>query len=200
MFVPAAAGPAGWVVLALHGTGGDEHDLVPLAREVAPGAGILSPRGRVLEHGMPRFFRRLGEGVFDVEDLKVRTAELADFVLAAAERYGFEPARLVALGYSNGANIAASLLLRRPEVLGAAALLRATLPFEPDPLPELLKRRVFLASAERDPYVPPDCVRRLAELLASAGAEVEHRWSLGGHGLEPGELAEARRWFAALPT
>jgi predicted esterase len=187
-------------VLALHGTGGDERDLVPLAQDVAPGAAILSPRGRVLEHGMPRFFRRLAVGVFDLDDLRQRTAELADFVQAAADRYGFEPARLVALGYSNGANIGASLLLLRPEALGDAALLRPTLPFEPEPLLELFGRRIFLASGDRDPYAPPDRVRRLAELLSAAGAEVEHHWSAGSHGLEPEDFDEARRWFAALPA
>ncbi len=190
----------GRVVLALHGTGGDEHDLVPLAQELAPGAAILSPRGRVLERGMPRFFRRLAEGVFDVEDLRQRTVELADFVLAAAGRYGFEPPRLVALGYSNGANIAASLLLLRPEAVGDAALLRATLPFEPPSLPDLSRRWIFLGSAERDPYAPRERVERLAELLARAGAEVEHHWSAGGHGLEEQDVLAARRWFAALPS
>lgn len=200
MFVPAPAGGAGFTVLALHGTGGDERDLVPLAQEVAPGAGILSPRGRVLELGMPRFFRRLAEGVFDVDDLKARTAELAELLRLASGRYGFEPSRLVAFGYSNGANIAASLLLLRPEVLGDAALLRPTLPFEPLSLPDLLQRRIFLASAEHDAYTPPDRARRLAELLTASGATVEHHWSAGGHGLEQEDVVAARRWFAASPA
>lgn len=200
MFVPDASGVSGPIVLALHGTGGDERNLVPLAREVAPGAAILSPRGRVLESGMPRFFRRLAEGVFDLDDLRRRTAELAEFVLAAADRYGFEPARLVALGYSNGANIGASLLLLRPEALGGAALLRGTLPFEPESLPELSGRRILLASGERDPYASRERAQRLAELLAHAGAEVEHHWSAGGHRLEEEDLRAARRWFGGFPS
>ena len=116
------------ILLLLHGTGGDEYDLIPFGRALSPGAGLLAPRGKVLEQGMPRFFRRLAEGVFDVEDLRRRTAELADFVSAAAKTYRFDPGRVLAAGFSNGANIAASLLLLRPGVLAGAALFRAMVP------------------------------------------------------------------------
>src|SRR5207248_8355906 len=133
-FVP---GTSNRTLLLLHGTGGNERDLIPLARELDSRATLLSPRGKVLENGMPRFFRRLGEGVFDLDDLKKRTNELADFVAAAAQRYGFAADKVVAVGYSNGANIAASLLLLRPEVLPAAVLFRAIVPLIPDTLPNL---------------------------------------------------------------
>ncbi len=194
-FVPGAR-PEAPTLLVLHGTGGDENDLLPLARELAPGAGLLAPRGPVLEHGMPRFFRRLAVGRIDLEDLARRTAELAAFVRAAAERYGFDPARVWALGYSKGANIAASLLLT-DGVLAGAALLRPTLPFEPRRLPDLAGRAIYIASGRRDPYAPPEAVEALAGHLRRAGAEVEVAWSDSAHGLEPQELDGARRWLAA---
>ena len=122
-------------LLLLHGTGGDENDLLPLGKNLMPDAGMLSPRGKVLEQGMPRFFRRLAEGVFDVEDLKRRTSELADFIAEAAEHYTFDARRVIAVGFSNGANIAASLLLSRPSVLSAAVLFRAMVPFVPEAPP-----------------------------------------------------------------
>lgn len=136
-FVAAADPDSGVTLLLLHGTGGDEHDLVPLGQQLLPGAALLSPRGRVLENGMPRFFRRFAEGVFDVEDLKFRTHELEEFVRAAAERYGVRKSRMVAVGYSNGANIAASLLLLHPHLLSGAVLFRAMVPFSPDGPPDL---------------------------------------------------------------
>jgi len=138
-FVP---GSSSRILLLLHGTGGNERDLIPLGRELDPNAALLSPRGKVLENGMPRFFRRLAEGVFDLEDLKYRTNELADFVTAAAQHYGFATDQLVAVGYSNGANIAASILLLRPEILHRAVLFRAMVPLIPDALPELSSGRV----------------------------------------------------------
>src|SRR6186997_2036988 len=131
------AGSSNRTLLLLHGTGGNERDLLPLGRELDPNAALLSPRGKILENGMPRFFRRLAEGVFDLEDLKFRTNELADFVTAAAQHYGFTLDNLVAVGYSNGANIAASMLLLRPEILHRAVLFRAMVPLIPDALPEL---------------------------------------------------------------
>src|ERR671925_274796 len=121
-FIPGA--PDKPVLLLLHGTGGDENDLLPLGEALLPGAARLSPRGKVLENGMPRFFRRLAEGVFDLEDLRLRTEELADLVRDASKAYGFDPSRVVAFGYSNGANVAASLLLQRPETLRGAILAR----------------------------------------------------------------------------
>ncbi len=189
------AGTSGGTLLVLHGTGGDENDLLPLARELAPEANLLAPRGPVLEQGMPRFFRRLGVGVFDEADLERRTAELARFVRAAAARHGFDPARVVALGYSNGANIAASLLLRDGSVLAGAVLLRPVLPFEPLQLPDLAGRGVFIAAGRRDPYAPIERVEALADALRRAGAAVELAWSGGGHSLERGELDQAARWL-----
>ncbi len=193
-FVPGAS-PAAPTLLVLHGTGGDENDLLPLARALSPSAALLAPRGPVLENGMPRFFRRLGVGVFDLDDLARRTRELADFVRSAAERYGFDPARLVALGYSNGANIAASLLLTDGAVLAGAALFRPMLPFEPAALPDLAGKPVFVAAGRADPYVSPRQVEDLADLLRRAGGRVELSWSPGGHGLAPDEIAAAQRWF-----
>ena len=169
--VPAGAadGPAapfaGLTLLLLHGTGGNEHDLVPLGRAVAPGAAILSPRGKVLEGSAPRFFRRLAEGVFDVPDLVARTHELAGFVEAAASRYGFDPAGVVALGFSNGANIAASTLLLHPGLLSGAVLLRAMVPYEPAEPVRLPGTPVYLGSGRFDPIIPAGNSARLAALL-----------------------------------
>jgi len=194
--------PNGPVLLALHGTGGDENDLAPLARLVDPTAAILSPRGTVLENGMPRFFRRLAEGVFDEADLRRRTETLARFVEAAAKEYRFDLEQVLALGYSNGANIAASLLLLRPSVLGAGAiLLRAMTPLEPGPIdptgPTLAGRPVWIGAGRNDPYARPDSVKYLAELLRERGAEVTVEWSEGGHGIEAAEIDSARRWLEA---
>lgn len=183
-------------LLLLHGTGGDENDLVPLARMVAPTAALLSVRGNVLEQGMPRFFRRLGEGVFDLEDLRRRTEELGDFVIAAAARYEFSADRLYALGFSNGANVAASLLLTRPTALAGGVLIRAMVPFEPDATPALDGRAVLLIQGRADPLVPAAGAERLAAILRSAGADVELAWQPGGHGLAQGDVSVAQRWFA----
>lgn len=183
------------VLLALHGTGGDERDLLPLAQAVDPGAAVLSPRGKVLENGMPRFFRRLAEGVFDQEDLRFRTRELADFLGEAAHRYGFDAARVVALGYSNGANIAASLLLAGAWRFSGAILLRPMVPFEPDAPPSLAGARILVSASRQDPIVPAVSTERLAALLASAGAEVDTRWYSTGHGLSPQEIRDAKAWY-----
>src|SRR5438046_9830569 len=148
-FVPSASNRT---LLLLHGTGGNERDLIPLGRELDPRAALLSPRGKILENGMPRFFRRLAEGVFDLEDLKNRTNELADFVAAAAQHYGFAADKVVAVGYSNGANIAASLLLLRTEVLSAAVLFRAMVRLIPYTLPLLSSLRVWFGAENDDPF------------------------------------------------
>lgn len=194
-FVPGASLSAP-TLLALHGTGGDENDLVPLARMVSADSAVLSPRGRVLEHGMPRFFRRLAEGVFDLPDLRVRTDELADFLASAAKQYGFDPSRIVALGYSNGANIAASLLLARPGTLAGAILLRPMVPFEPATLPPLAGTKVLISAGRQDPIVPPAHPERLGELLRRAGADVTISWFDAGHALLPREMEGATRWFS----
>jgi phospholipase/carboxylesterase len=194
-WVPAAEGAA-FTLLLLHGTGGDENDLIPLAGLVAPGAASLSVRGNVLEHGAPRFFRRLREGVFDIEDLHRRTAELGQFLAAAGERYGFTPTSLYALGFSNGANIAASLLLSQPAALAGGVLIRAMMPFEPAEPPDLAGRAVLLSQGSEDPLVPTSMAERLATLLRASGADVELAWQPGGHGLTQGDVSVARRWLA----
>jgi len=185
-------------LLLLHGTGGNERDLLPVASMLAPDAGVLSPRGKVLERGMPRFFRRLAEGVFDLEDLGRRTIELADFVAAAAAHYGFDPRRVVAVGFSNGANIAASLLLLRPETLGGAVLFRAMVPIVPDPLPTIPGTPVLLSNGRLDPLVSPAETERLTALLREAGADVTLAWQQAGHELTEGDIERARVWLSDL--
>lgn len=187
---------SGTTLLVLHGTGGNERDLIPLARDLAPGASILSPRGKVLENGMPRFFRRLAEGIFDHEDLLFRTHELADFIEAAATEYNFDKSKLIATGYSNGANIAASLTLLHPGLLKAAVLLRSMVPFEPEVTPDLSRMPVFMAAGRMDQMITPDNTQRLAEILTDAGAEVDLRWRDTGHGLTYEEIQEAKDWLA----
>jgi phospholipase/carboxylesterase len=186
-------------VLALHGTGADEEDLIPLARSLAPGANVLSPRGRVSENGMPRFFRRLAEGVFDEEDLKTQTHALADFVQTARHRYLFDAGKVVALGFSNGANIAGALLLLRPEILRHAALLRPMTPIIPKSPSDLSGRRILLASGRLDPLIPVENAERLARICREAGADVTHVWSQASHSLVESDLEAAGEWFRRLP-
>ena len=192
---PAPAESAGTLLL-LHGTGGDEHDLLPLARLVAPDAALLSLRGNVLEHGAPRFFRRLAEGVFDIDDLHRRTADLADFLHAACPHYGIAPGRLYALGFSNGANIAASLLLSRPAALAGGVLIRAMVPFEPASPPDLTGRAVLLSQGTTDTMIPAAGAKRLDAILRGAGADVELVWQQAGHGLVQGDVSAAQGWLA----
>lgn len=162
---------------------------------VAPGSALLSPRGKVLEGDMPRFFRRLREGVFDEEDVRRRADELADFVLEAREAYGLSPP--LAVGFSNGANIAAALLLLRPEALAGAALLRAMVPLQNPPVPDLTGKPVLIVSGTSDPMVPADNARRLASLLATAGAVVDHRVLPTGHGLSQADVTLVKAWIDA---
>ncbi len=189
--------PGGPTLLLLHGTGGHEEDLLPLGRALLPDANILSPRGKVLEQGMPRFFRRLAEGVFDLEDLRLRTDELARFVEASATQYGFRAERVIAIGYSNGANIAASMLLQVPGLLKRAVLFRPMVPFVPPTLPDLAGIAVLVSAGELDPIVPSTSSRALSELLRRAGADVEERWQRTGHGLVNADIAAAREWLTA---
>ncbi len=191
-FVP---GTSRRTLLLLHGTGGNERDLIPLGREIDPNAALLSPRGKVLENGMPRFFRRLSEGVFDVEDLKQRTNELADFVAGAVQHYQLAADCLVAVGYSNGANIAASILLLRPEILHAAILFRAMVPLVPENLPDLSPVRVWISAGNQDPIIPTSETERLAQLLRRAGADVTVRFANANHGLTNAEVETARHWI-----
>jgi len=183
------------VLLLLHGTGGDENDLLPLGEALAPGAALLSPRGKVLERGMPRFFRRLAEGVFDVPDLIERTRELAELVRAAAAEYGFDRAAVIGVGYSNGANIAASLLLLHPGVLRGAILFRAMVPLVPESRPDLAGIPVFIAAGRQDPIVSYEQAQRLAALLEEAGADVTVHVEPAGHALTEGDVAAARAWL-----
>jgi predicted esterase len=193
----AAAEPGAPTLLLLHGTGGDEHDMLPLAR-LRPGTNVLSPRGQVLENGMPRFFRRLAEGVFDVEDVQRRAGELADFVVSAAAHYGFDASRVIAMGFSNGANIASATAFVRPGVLRGAVLLRAMVPFEPDPIPALPDFRVLISNGSSDPLVSREETDRLARLFHAGGADVEVHWQPAGHQLMPGDFAVAKTWLAAI--
>jgi phospholipase/carboxylesterase len=194
-YAPPTA-PTPVTLLLLHGTGGDENDLLPLGRALAEGAALLSPRGKVLEGGAPRFFRRLAEGVFDQEDLAAHTDELAGFVDDAVKTYGIDRDRLVAVGFSNGANIAASLLLRRPGVVPAAVLLSPMVPFEPRDAPDLSGTSVLVGSGRADPIAPPGEVDRLVDILRGAGAEVTVYRDEGGHGVTQREVVEARDWIA----
>jgi phospholipase/carboxylesterase len=182
-------------LLLLHGTGADEHDLLPLGELLAAHAQLLSPRGRVSEHGMPRWFARHAEGVFDHADLVTRTHELADWVDVAATEYAVDRSRLVAAGFSNGANIAASMLLLRPGTVRAALLFAPMLPFEPDALPGLDGTGVFISAGRRDPICPPEQAERLAELLTDAGAAVELSWHAGGHQLDREQAERGRVWL-----
>lgn len=194
-FIP---GTSDRTLLLLHGTGGDEQQLIPLGRELDSGAAILSPRGNVLENGNARFFRRLAEGVFDLEDLKAQTDALAAFVRAAAGHYPFDLEKLVAVGYSNGANIAASILLRRPGLLSAAMLLRAMVPLIPEELPDLRGVDVWVAGGNQDMLIPRPSTEQLAEMLSDAGAEVTAHFFDAGHALTNTELVLAKRWLDAL--
>ncbi|MBA4115360.1 MAG: alpha/beta hydrolase [Rubrobacter sp.] len=194
-FVPAEETGAPTLLL-LHGTGGNEDDLLPLGRMIDDRAALLSPRGKVLEHGMPRFFRRLAEGVFDHEDLVNRTHEIARFIKQATGEYDLDSGRLYAVGFSNGANIAASLLLLHPELLAGAVLLRAMVPFEPETPPDLSGTPVYLAAGRTDQMVPSEHTERLAKLLQEAGAEVTLDWQPGGHNIGQAEVEGARSWFA----
>lgn len=184
-------------LLLLHGTGGDENDLLPLGRMVAPEAALLAPRGGVSENGMPRFFRRLAEGVFDEADLRRRTGDLAAFVAASRARYGLGAP--LALGFSNGANIAASLLMLRPETLTGAVLIRPMVPFAEPPAADLAGRPVLILSGALEPIVPVENARRLAQQLSASGARVEHKILPAGHGLSQADVSQVLAWLRSLP-
>ncbi len=193
-FVPATR-PGLPPLLLLHGTGGNEDDLLPLGERLLPGAARLSPRGQVLENGMPRFFRRLAEGVFDLDDLRRRTVELAEFVAAARTQYQLGDLPPIAVGFSNGANVAAAMLLLRPGSLGGALLLRPMVPLVPDPLPGLAGVPVQINAGTADPIVTPAQSEALAELLRRAGAAVTIDWIRGSHGLTPQDLEVGARFI-----
>jgi predicted esterase len=184
-------------LLLLHGTGGNEDDLISLGPQLLPSAALLSPRGKVLENGMPRFFRRLAEGVFDIPDLKLQTEELAEFVSTSRVRYGLTRNRIIAVGYSNGANIAGGLLLLHPEILSGAVLFRPMVPFHPQTRPKLDGVRIFLSAGRRDPIVPADNTLELARLFEEANADVLLHWYNGGHQLSSEDVTAAGHWLAS---
>ena len=183
-------------LMLLHGTGGDENDLVPVGQMLSADASLLSLRGKVLENGMPRFFRRLSEGVFDLEDLKFRTQELAKFVKDASQLYPFSLDKTIAVGFSNGANMATSLLLSNPEVIKGAILFRAMIPFIPAELPNLKNKEILLSSGLMDPIVSRDEIVRLSELLQKCGASVTLKWQQSGHNLIESDIIYAKEWLS----
>ncbi len=191
----APSTPSAPTLLLLHGTGGSEHDLIPLANMIAPAAGILSPRGKVLEGPMARYFRRLSEGVFDLDDLRVRTHELAEFVQKATSHYRVDANNVIAMGFSNGANIAAGLLLLTPGVLSGAVLFRAMSSIVPDPLPQLAGTRVLMSNGRTDPLIPAERADALADLLRRSGADVTREWQTAGHNLMKRDVDVATRWM-----
>jgi predicted esterase len=199
-FVPVEDSGSGETLIVLHGTGGDENDLIGIGRAVAPGAAIVSPRGNVLENGAPRFFRRLAEGVFDPKEVRSRAEELARFIRAAVIAYRLDPARVFALGYSNGANVASTVMFVEPGILQGAILFRPMLVYEPTEKNDLSGSAVFISAGRMDPIVPTASVERLVELFESAHAEVTLKWQLVGHNLVPSEVSEAADWLALQRT
>jgi predicted esterase len=194
-FVPTKDSASGETLLVLHGTGGDENDLIGIGQAVAPGAAILSPRGNVLENGAPRFFRRISEGVFDPKEVRSRAEELARFIRAAAVTYSLDPERIFALGYSNGANIASTVMLIEPGILRGSILLRPMVVYEPTEQKDLSGSAVLISAGRMDPIVPTTSVERLATLFESSHADVTLKWQLAGHSLVPSEVREAAEWL-----
>ena len=187
--------PSAPTLLLLHGTGGNEHDLLPLARMINPASSVLSVRGNVLENGMPRFFRRLAEGVFDEQDLIFRTQELHDFLDQAANEHGFDRQNVVAAGYSNGANIAASLMFHYQDALKGAILYHPMVPRRGVQLPDLQGTPVFIGAGKNDPICPPQETEELSRLLQEAGAPVTLHWEAYGHQLTEREVQASAAWF-----
>jgi len=194
-YVPASDSESGEAIFIFHGTGGDEESLLPVAGIIMPGAAVVSPRGKVLENGMPRFFRRFAEGVFDLEDLRYRTEEMAKFIEKAKKAYGLDHKTIAAAGYSNGANIAASILLAYPGIFSKAALFHPMVPFVPETLPDLSGTDVLITAGTNDPIVDPEGTRELARLLRESGAHVELFWHDRGHSLTREELSAARTFL-----
>ncbi len=193
-FVPGEESPD--TLLVLHGTGGNENDLIGIGQAIAPGAAILSPRGNVLENGAPRFFRRIAEGVFDPKEVRSRAEELARFIRAAAITYRLDTSRIFALGYSNGANVASTVMLIEPGVIQGAILLRPMVVYEPTGKTDLTGSSVFISAGRMDAIVPTDSVERLADIFRSANADVTLKWQISGHNLVPSEIREAADWYA----
>ena len=195
-YVPRT-GPDPRTLVLLHGTGGDENDLIALGQMLAPSAALLSPRGTVLENGANRFFRRVAEGVFDLEDLRARSDDLARFVGEAVARYELDPANLIAVGFSNGANIGASVMLSHPGTFTGGILFRAMVPFEPQAPVALAGTRVYIGAGRSDPLVPAPQTERLAEVLRTHGADVTLVWQNAGHSLTRADLDSASAWLSS---
>jgi len=195
-YVPAADPATADTLVVLHGTGGDENDLISIGQAIAPGAAILSPRGNVLENGAPRFFKRLAEGVFDPKEVRSRADELARFIRGAVVTYRLDPSRVYALGYSNGANIASTVMLVEPGVFRGSVLLRPMLVYDPPEQNDLSDTAVFISAGRMDPIVPVESVEKLAKLFESAHSNVTVKWQLAGHSLVPSEVREASEWLA----
>lgn len=183
-------------LLVLHGTGGTENDLIGIGQAIAPGAAILSPRGNVLENGAPRFFRRIAEGVFDPKEVRSRAEELARFIRAAVITYRLDPQRIFALGYSNGANVASTVMLIEPGVIQGSILLRPMVVYEPPEKSDLTGSSVFISAGRMDAIVPTDSVEQLADMFRAANADVTLKWQISGHNLVPSEIREAVDWYA----
>ncbi len=199
LFLPPAGVDSGRTLVTLHGTGGNEHDLVDLAHRIDADAALISPRGKVLENGMPRWFRRLAEGVFDEADVAARAGELADFIMSAAIRYGRDPGKMTVLGYSNGANIAAAVLLLRPDVFSSAVLLRPMMPLETVvAAPNLTGKRILILRGDHDRVIPGAGTDRLIRSLTDAGADVASVDIPAGHELTPADISQGRHWLSGL--
>lgn len=192
------SGDVKFTLLLLHGTGGNENDLIPLGNTLAPGAPLLSPRGKTLENGMPRWFRRFADGVFDTQDLVARSRELAQFVGEAAKRYGFDAQCIVPVGYSNGANIAAAMMLLGLLKPPAAVLFRAMVPLVPEAPPQLSDTRIFIGAGSNDPLVSPAETAKLVALFEAAGANVQTHFTENGHHIDSEEVETAAGWIQQI--
>jgi len=182
-------------LLLLHGTGGDEEDMLPLGNAISPESSLLSPRGKVSENGMPRFFKRIREGVFDQEDLKFRSLELSNFVKEAAATYNFNIDSVIVVGYSNGANIATSILLLGYFRFAGAILFRPMTPLIPSKLPNLKGVQVYIAAGKLDQSVPRIDTERLVAMIQSTNAKVTLKWEADGHAISGEEIQDAKNWF-----
>lgn len=183
-------------LVLLHGTGGNEEDLIFLGKKIEPNASILSPRGKVLENGLPRFFRRLSEGIFDLEDLRIRSHELADFIQKCSLHYKFDLENTIAIGFSNGANISVSMLFLRPEVLQGTILFRAMVPFIPDPLPNLSSKKILLSAGLEDPIVSRNETENLFRLFQKTNAIITLKWQPSSHNLIQEDILVAKPWIS----